>query len=256
MPAKDVVTSTAIVFLLVLLAGCSRKLPTAPGPANRDALTIEATCDTVGCRMPVGSEWTFSAVVVHSDGSRERSDAEWTSADATLATVDQTGRVKAIRSGTTLIHAKVGALTASRHIQVQPRPLASWQGRWATRDCSATGDFDETVWCRDFYAQGSNFELYISEDNGQLSGGVAIDFSGGGLDIDEGATLDAEGRLHLSARGELGLGPFVAIIDPLNAQFRGTLLKGTFNMKIVGPPGSHFSGGVLIAAELKDVTQR
>ena len=159
-----------------------------------------------------------------------------------------------------IIRAKVGSLGASRLVQVQPRVLGAWKGRWVPRECSATEDFDPNWWCRDLFMSHADFvfDLTLREEDGRLSGGMSLGFQGG-FDIDEGSTLDPDGKIRLSAQGDGGLGwfgPVVAVIDPFRAQIGGAQLEGRFTMKVIGEPGSRLKGAVTIAADLQGVTQR
>jgi hypothetical protein len=255
---RNAATGVASLALLAVFAGCDKSL-TAPRPVA-SSLVIEGACDA-GCPITVGSEQTFSAVVVYRDGSRQVEAAVWTSDDAAVASVDANGRVRGISSGMTVVSATVGSLFARTRVHVVPRSLGAWTGHSVLRRCTASGSFDPASWCDQFYRVGSRqvFELHLSEENGRLSGGILIDRSGGGLMIDDGGSLDGDGRLQLSARGEGGLGfigPFLAIIDPLMAQVRGTLLEGRFIMTVIGQPGSGLDGAVVVEADLDGVTSQ
>lgn len=251
---KAVMALFAVVS--AVYAGCDR---TPPSPSRIAQLVIMDGGCGGECRLEVGAVRQFSAIVAFGDGTRPR-DLVWSSDKPDVATVDAAGTVRGVRSGVTMIRATAGSLFAMRGVRVVGAPLGPWKGQAVVRSCSGTGHFDQW-WCEDIYPVGSRitFELHLGEDNGRLDGGVAIDRSGGGLDVDEGSSIDADGRIQLSARGEGGLGfigPYLAIIDPLRAQVRGNSLEGNFVMTVIGGPGSGLDGSVVIEADLDGVTIR
>jgi len=246
----------SFVALLSVFVGCESAAPSRVP----DALMIVGACDSEvgGCAIAIGSEQTFSAQVGYVDGTRQLDTAAWGSDDPAVASVDGSGRVRGISAGSTAIRAQVGSLTASKIVRVAKRVGGASQGEFVVRRCTASGSFDPVAWCRDFWVVGfrGTFELRLKEESGRLRGVVVIDRSGGaGLTIDEGATLDADGRLHLTARGTNGmLGPFVELIDPLNAQVRGTSVEGSFVLTLTDERGSAFPGSVVVEADLAGVT--
>lgn len=247
-------TVAVLVTTLALLPGCSRKPPGTPDERQPYFLSIDASCDSP-CVFDIGSEWQFSAMALYGDGSRQAADAAWTSDDPAVASVDSSGRVRALGIGMTKVRASAGSLTASRPVQVVGKLLGRWKGEWVVRSCKATGRFDQEQWCAGDYSIGRRYEFVMTlrEDGGRLSGGIDIHGLGGGLGIDEG-TIDADGRLQLSAHGELALGAYLVNIDPLNAQIRGTLMEGRFVMKVFFPPDSGIEGEVILQADLDRVT--
>lgn len=251
-------TAVASLATLACLTGCSSQPPGAPDSQQPLHLSIDPRCVGSGCPVDVGSEMQFSASALYRKGTRPV-DVAWTTDDAAVATVDASGRVRGVSIGATMVRATFESLTAATPVRVLAKSIGSWKGEWVVRTCKATGDFQPT-WCgAGFYGIGSRFtfELHLREDSGRLSGGIAIDRSGPGLAIEEGATLDADGRLQLSARGSPeGLGWYGAfgIIAPLRAQIRGPLLEGSFVMKILYDSGIGGDGEVVLEADLDRVT--
>lgn len=249
-------TAAAFLAALSLFIGCSDRPPLGTGPDQRTQfLMIDATCDSAGCAIDVGSEWVFTALIVNSDGSRQPVAATWTSDNPAVLTVDPDGRVRALSAGTTMVRARVWSLTNMKPVQVLGKPLGPWKGEWVVRSCKASGRFER--WCADFYriAGRFNFDLQLREDSGRLSGRIAIERSGEGLVIDESSSLDSDGHLLISARGEAGsdfIGPFWASIDPLRAQIRGALMEGSFVMRVFG----FMEGELVLEADLDRVTMR
>ena len=266
--ARNGTTGVALLALLFLLAGCDGKPPTAPNdpespsPASNPQprfLTID--CGSGACQLDVGSERTLSVFVVYSDGSRRPEHGVWTTENPTVATVDQIGNVRGISSGATTIKATFGALTAGMYVRVMPRLFGSWKGHSVQQSCKVTGDFDLKQWCTDFYTPGdrSSFGMTLREENGRLSGWMSIDDSVGLLTLDDDGSLEGDGRMQISARGELyggWAGPYLAIVSPLQAQMRDALLEGSFVLTVVGEPGSGISGSVVVEARLEGVTRR
>lgn len=124
------------------------------------------------------------------------------------------------------------------------------------RSCRAM-NADMVGGCREFLAVGDRwlFELHLVEKDGQLAGVVVIDRSGGGLAVDDNVSLDKQGTLRLSARGELGLGDALVVIDPLRARIRGDALEGGFVMAMTNPPFPGVDWTVTVEAELVGVTR-
>jgi len=251
---------------VVACAGCDSSRPAAPSPRPTPTRTtppaapvlqIDGTCepDFPTCVIQVGSQAAFSAVVVNG-GSQEPQTATWTSNDPAVASVDADGRVRGISIGSTNIRAAAGSLTGTRHVQVVARRVGTWKGEFVIRSCRAM-NADMVAGCREFLAVGDRwlFELHLVEKDGRLAGDVVIDRSGGGLAVDDNGSLDKQGTLRLSARGELGLGDALVVIDPLRALIRGDALEGGFVMTMTNPPFPGVDWTVTVEAELVGVTR-
>ena len=251
---------------VIACAGCDSSRPAAPSPRPTPTRTtppaapvlqIDGTCepDFPTCVIQVGSQAAFSAVAVNG-GSQQPQATTWTSNDPAVASVDADGRVRGISIGSTHIRAIAGSLTGTKHVQVVARRVGTWKGEFVIRTCRDTNT-DVFANCREFLAVGSRwlFEVHLIEKDGRLGGSVIIDRSGGGLTIDDNASLDRDGTLRLSARGELGLGEADVVIDPLRARIRGNTLEGSFRMTMTNAPFHVVNWTTTIEADLAGMTR-
>ena len=250
----------AFVVILATIAGCDKASNPAAPSQLADRLTIDAACAPVvgGCDLAVETERTFSAILVAGDGHRQPQTAQWGSDDATVASVDASGIVRGIRTGKTSIGARLGSLTAKVPVEIVARRVGYWKGEYVVRRCVARGRFNPADWCTaTFNGVGTHgdFALDLRKD-GRLLGGVAIDRSGSGLQIDEGATLDANGWIHLTARRSNGmLGPFLEVIDPLTARVTGDSLEGSFVWTVTVAGHDAAEDALVVEADLTGVTR-
>ena len=81
--------------------------------------------------MPIGASLSMQVVGTWSDGSTRdvTADADWSSGDASIATVSSTptdkGRVTAVSIGSVMITARIGAITASTSASVRRLQLSA-----------------------------------------------------------------------------------------------------------------------------------
>src|SRR4051794_7769683 len=175
---RSTVARATFVALLTAITGCD-KAPTPAPSIVPDVLMIDAACAPVanGCDLGVESERTFSAMVVSGEGGREAAEAQWASDDATVASVDGSGRVRGIRSGVATISAQVGSLTAKVPVAIVARRLGYWKGEFIIRRCVASGNFNSAEWCGTGSQRAGtrgDFALDLRKDR-RLVGGVVID---------------------------------------------------------------------------------
>ena len=246
-------------LLSVICVACSDP-PIAPERAPLpERLRIDGCGGT--CSVEIGSEQELSAIVLLPNGSTERRETVWTSASPEIATVDAGGRVRGVRTGWAAIQATVGSLTAAIGVRVQGRLVGSWAGQFVVRGCTVTDQFPQ-FWCDGtFYPANARhiFELELREEDGRFSGTVVITTSANALSVDEGGSLDADGRLRLSARGDPWNGwngDVLATIDPLNARIRGDAVEGSFIMTIISLASRPIPGSVIVEADLENVRRR
>ena len=74
------------------------------------------TLDVTSCTLQVGESKTLTATVNPSDATDKT--VSWSSSDASVATVDQAGKVTAVKTGSATITAKAGDKTASCTVKV------------------------------------------------------------------------------------------------------------------------------------------
>ncbi len=151
-------TSGAATITAVGL-GQTQIVATFDGVTATVSVTVTAAVATsIGITPPmpslaVGTELDLTATATMSDGttSNVTADVEWSSSDATKATVNAAGRLRGVATGASTLTAKLGSLTATvnatitgatlRSIAVTPANLSLPRGR--TQQMTATGTFTD-----------------------------------------------------------------------------------------------------------------
>jgi uncharacterized protein YjdB len=94
----------------------------AVSPAPIAALTVSPAASVVAT---VGQTVQLTATAVDDQGRAVSQPLTWTSSDSTLATVDGTGKVTALRPGNATIRAAAGGKSAAKPVQVRGAAVAS-----------------------------------------------------------------------------------------------------------------------------------
>ena len=118
---------------LLLVAACGDNLkpatrsdagsPDAPGAPTLVSISVSPAAP----QLPVQMQQQLTATGQLSDGTTEdvTATATWTSADATIATVDAGGKVTAVGPGTVAIEATVGAISGTATVTITSASLVS-----------------------------------------------------------------------------------------------------------------------------------
>ncbi|HET8712163.1 MAG TPA: Ig-like domain-containing protein [Gemmatimonadales bacterium] len=99
------------------------------------------TVSPTGASLYVDGTQRFTATVTDRNGDTLAVTPQWESADATVASVDGSGLVRALRPGATTIRAKARGMVASGEITVAPRPSSAvLVGAGDIASCTSSGD--------------------------------------------------------------------------------------------------------------------
>jgi|GEM_PF-1365526 len=81
--------------------------------------------NTKAMSLKVGGTGTLTATVTTADGAKTTDPVVWTSSDPTVATVDSTGKVTALKDGTATITATAGTKSATTTVTVSKNAVAA-----------------------------------------------------------------------------------------------------------------------------------
>ena len=132
--------------LFFLIPRCTKKLPTSPDiPAvTTQSITVTSSSDM----LYIGLTDTFTATVTMSDGSTQAAvGGTWSSNNSSVATVDETGLVTIVGSGTVSISMSYSGMTGSKSIRGLPNYQGTWTGTYRIDSCSSTGDYFTAGFC-------------------------------------------------------------------------------------------------------------
>jgi len=93
----------------------------ATGPATVKTVTVSSAVTTV----VVGASAQFTATARDAEGSVVTGTIEWSSSATSIATVQETGLVSAVGVGQATITAKIGGVSGSLALTVDPNPAGS-----------------------------------------------------------------------------------------------------------------------------------
>ena len=102
---KSIITGISLLLASSVLIGCSNNNP-PEAPLVFEKLDIQKDKVT----LTTGDEQDLS-LIVKANKEEYEEKVVWTSSDPSVATVDENGKVKAIKVGTAVITAKIGELT-------------------------------------------------------------------------------------------------------------------------------------------------
>lgn len=126
----------------------------------------------------VGQIGTLSAVVTKENGDLVSRVITWRSSAPGIATVDASGAVRAVATGTATITASVGEASASASLQVLPAPVANWSraAEWTTYQGNAqhTSYVDATLDPRAFTLRWAKTFAASSEYVQATTGGSRV----------------------------------------------------------------------------------
>lgn len=102
--------------------GCGSSASSPAGPSSTGSTAPVASLKVTGPALVVGDTKPFTATVFLKDGTSEvvTTQSSWTSSNTAVATVDQTGRVTALKEGGVSIRAAYRGVTDSEYHNVTP----------------------------------------------------------------------------------------------------------------------------------------
>ena len=181
--------------LALLGTACNSTPPGSPqmhGPAGQPtSITVSG-----GDLLFIGASEVFTATADTDAPFAPR----WGSDAPSIATVDATGRVTAVNTGTATIFAEARGIRGTKSIRTLPNFDGKWFGYSAVTRCEASGDFLRDNYCN--FAPPSHMELTLIQDRENISGNLSLsdyypyeDFPNQPL----GGSVDATGVLSFTA---------------------------------------------------------
>ncbi len=143
----------AIVMAMALFViGCGDGgSPTAPTPVTAATVVPTPTIQSITVTLPailiVGTAEQAGISAILSNGAITAPSGSWSSDNASVATVDATGRVTPLSNGRTTIRLVSGVVSGVRGIRVVPSYQGRWSGQIQVVGCSQTGFYAQTRMC-------------------------------------------------------------------------------------------------------------
>ena len=221
----------ALVVLLGTLVGCGGDGPSTPTrtPAS---VTITPSTDM----LKIGVEQVYTASVRWSDGTETPETATWQSDAPAVATIDGSGRARAVDSGEATLVAQVQDRTGTLRIRVVPNYQGAWGGMYTVRRCRESGDWVSFEVCADIYRVGVKLPIGLSltQDRDRLSGEITLEdvvapITSGTIRIDGGAAIAARVTVPFGAN------PLTFVLEPFDVRAKADVLSGTFTLTEPGP---------------------
>src|SRR4051794_5376309 len=152
---------------LALATGCgggASSTPTAPAVPLVTRITISGSD-----LLLVGSSETFAAAIESGNVTVPR----WSSDAPTVATVDLSGHVTAVGTGTATISADANGVRGTKLIRTLPNFAGSWRGGYQETACDADGEFVHP--CDSYWdlASGTT-RMTLTQDGATVSGSFDI----------------------------------------------------------------------------------
>jgi hypothetical protein len=175
---------STFVALIILSTACSRDTPIGPTPGEPVTLVAFTISPSVSTFL-IGHPARLTAQAAYSDGSTRIVAAQWSAAPVEIATVDSTGTLTLLKTGTTAITASFDGRTATKSLRVLPDYGGTWDGSAQVVACTSrlqescptwdTGVRRISLWVDQTEDRIHAF-LYISQDRELfVDGSVATD---------------------------------------------------------------------------------
>jgi uncharacterized protein YjdB len=132
----DGLTGTPTVQVPVLVIGA----PSVTLPVSRISVTPNSN------QIFKGETATLTAKAYDMNGTSVSATFNWSVDDATVATVDQTGKVTALKLGNTMVTATASGVTGQAEINVLPDTTVIVTPFWSTIAAGGTQQFTDTVY--------------------------------------------------------------------------------------------------------------
>lgn len=233
---KKLIAISALAALIALLPGC--KGSTTP-------LTIAFINMTSTKAMVYIGETAFvHASARMSDNTNQSvTNGTWASDNTAIATVDNTGIVTGVGSGTVNITVTSGGKTGTIAIRCLPNYGGTWDGTYTVTACTATGDFDLYGFCG-VVPSGTvlDADLVLTQSGAQVNGQIFL----GTLTSTATGPVAMDGQLTLT--GKLVEGDFtIDVVFTLQSATPGAL-TGTMSQLWLGLGATWMGQGQLDCA--------
>lgn len=126
------------LMMLVACGGGGSNTPTAPAPPP--APTTTSLGITLGDIVLVDRTLTATATATLSNGQTQSVTSGWRSSASDIATVSDSGTVRGVANGTSVISVASGGQSASKTIRVAPDYDGSWSGFHTVMTCRDSGE--------------------------------------------------------------------------------------------------------------------
>jgi hypothetical protein len=224
-------------------AGCgagasSPAAPTTPPPT---ASTIAVTSGTDALRTGFFADFTVTATMSDRTTQVVTTQATLTTSDPSIATIDTSGRLTALRHGVVSINASFQGRTTSRAINVVHNYAGTWTGNYAVRACDQTGIFLSSKYCQNAQTEPLPLALELTQT------GTNVDRIGGSISLRNlvgpiTGEVTGDGRLVLSGSYVATTGGFnlrVEILSWATSPVQNTGMSGFFvyKVEVVGSDG-------------------
>jgi hypothetical protein len=235
----------AFLFVLgaLMAVGCSAgsSAPAAPTPTPPTANSIAITSGTDALRTGFFADFTITATMSDRTTQMVTSQAALTTSDASIATIDTSGRLTAIRHGVVTINASYQGRTTSRAVSIVFNYAGTWTGTFAVRACDQTGIFLTSRYCQNAQTEPLPLALELTQTGtnvDRISGSISLRNLVGPVT----GEVTGDGRLVLSGAYVATTGGFnlrVEILSWATNPVQTTGMSGFFvyKVEVVGSDG-------------------
>jgi hypothetical protein len=232
-----------LVVLLALLVSACGSSPTAPSSPPPPVITITGVQIQAATDLyRVGFGETFSAVASRSDGTTivVSSGVTWAADNASVGSMDSTGRFAPVGPGLTTVTASYQGAGAAKLIRVVPDYQGSWQGTTLTTGCTAILDYERGGLCSAFVGRAQT-GVFLSQTRDTVSGQLFI----GTFPLTVTGTIGQPGGLTLTGAGSTNGFDILLVNWATFAQ--GSVMTGTFTFRV---SGGGVSGNVTVSTTI------
>jgi len=193
--------------------------------------------------LATGETIQYTASVWHKSGGYQVVEANWSSRDPDIASVDSTGLVRALAPGFTVITAEYRGRSGVLGVQVVPNFTGMFTVRLTVDSCEAVNGFASS-WCDTARGTEDTMALDLQQTRDRVAGTWRFRDAAGTFPSAQVSLLDRTGRVTLDANPVALAGAQASILLSLESD-DGQSLTGTFTAQwfVTGQPGWAMTGG-------------
>jgi hypothetical protein len=237
-----------VVLFAIGVSACSGKSPTGPSSPPPAVVTITGVQIQAATDLyRVGFGETFSAVASRSDGTTIviTSGVVWAADNASVGSMDSTGRFAPVGPGLTTVTASYQGTGAAKLIRVVPDYQGSWQGTTLTTGCTAILDYERGGLCAAFVGRAQT-GVFLSQSRDTVSGQLFI----GTFPLTVTGTIGQPGGVTLTGSGSTN--GFDIVLVSWSTFAQGSSMTGTFTFRV---SGGGVSGNVTVSTTIDRLTR-